>query len=618
MNKSIILVEHDTDLNIIKRLSRSQNTIITLDFIAHKNLLAAQIDHEIIEDFFEPDDEKYIDDLIIDKSTNWYKNDQMISFLEFQDINLGWLLENEIFSYMTRIIRKFVGIIRLLENNSFEHAYCSSSVSEMIQNISNKIETHTVPTKSVDDLHHENIEIPLKIGGKHTSIRLSRNSALKIKKFMECSTNIFTSSKLNQKKTKKRLLLLDFNIVLYEDLISELSKQFEIVLLNERKPVVWNLQSLKISRKLKCKIIHLNDFNDFSTSQEIDKSLKVLNQNLNELFEHEEYFKIFFSALNKSFWSVIKKNFIKTCNDRFNDSLRRFILARKFFKNSSIDRIIILYNVAFEERMILSAMRPMQIPGILLEHGYLPNPSYLKKYSSIVPINPGFGFKNGLWGKRSYDLFLKLGISDENLLVIGSPRHDSFFKASKLPSKKIIFFDAFPIETTFQSFDTHLLIENEKTIEKICRKLNDLKSHDFSVKLHPGQHAMPYSLKPMLKKINKRMPIHQLENPLDLLSACSLVIASGHSTILIEAMILGIPTITYIPNNTWNEEDVFTSQASILVHSYEDFESNLFKLLHDEKFRKALILRGNKYVKNYFSFQGSSSKNLIKQMELLD
>lgn len=619
MTKSLILVEHNTNLNFLKNLDCSKSKIISLDILAHKNLLDAQIQHELVENYFESSDENYIDELIVDKSTNWYKDEEISKLLIFENINLGWLLEIEIFSYLAQIIKKFVGITRLFEKECFEEVYCSNLLSLMLQNISRNIKINNLSTTFESNFHFENIEIPLTIGGKLIPIRISRKSALKVKKFVEFSTNKLLNSKikLDKNKTRDRILLLDFNIIHYENLISTLSKNFEVILLNERKPVIWNLESFKIFKKLNSKIIQLKDFENSQINLKIKNESELLDKKLSELFKCESYFKNFFSANDKSFWSAIRTNFISFCGVRFKESIQRYIFSQKLFEILSIDKIIVMYNTGVEEKMILSAAETQKISGLILQHGYLPNPSYLKKYLSITPIVPNPGFKNGLWGNNTYELFLKLGISKENLIIVGSPHHDNFFNCKKSsPKNTIIFFDAFLPEINFIGFDTNQLIKTENTIQKICEKLNSLPSHDLIVKLHPAQHALPYSIKPIIKKIDKNIPIYQSENIFEFFSNCELIVISQYSTVILEAMILGIPTITYISNNYWDEEEIFKSGASILVHSYDDFQIQLNKILNDSKIRNDLISKGKEFIKRYYSFQGTSCDNFLQNLKI--
>ena len=609
MNQSVILVEHNTNMKMLKNLNLSQKSIITLDFVAHKNLTDEKIKHKLIEDYFNSDDEDRIDDLIIDKSTNWHKESTISELLEFEDINLGWLMDQLFFSYMALVIKKFIGIIRLVEKESFERIYCSRSVSKMIQSITTNVKISDLSTNSEDDLHYENVEIPLKIGGKLIHLRISKKIALMVKKIMESSTGILVDSMQKQKKTRKRILLLDFNIVAYEDLLTEVSKHFEIILLNERKPVIWNLHSLRITRKLKCKIIHLKDFENVSTRMEIDHALELLEQNMDKLFKNNDYFERFFSVLDVTFWPAIKHNLSKTLNLRFRDAIKRFILAKKLFTDHSIDQILLLYPNAFEEKTILTAAKTGQIPTTILEHGYIPRPEFMKKYQPLYPIGFEPGHRQALWGSRSHGIFSQLGIQDKNLIITGSPRHDRFFRIPKTPARNIVFFDSSIDDSSFRAFDTRDVAKNMETIGKICKKLYSLPLYNFSAKLHPGQHTLPYSIADVIRQIDAKIPLYHMENSADLLSGCALAVASGPSTVLLEAMIMDIPTIAYMSDDSWDEEDMFTSGSSILVHSYEDFEYNLSKLLDDEKFKNDLISKGNNFVKKCFSFPEKSSKN---------
>lgn len=610
MNKSVILVEYNTDMKMLKSLNHSQKNIITLDYVAHRNLTEEKIDHKLIEDYFNPDDEDHVDDLIIDKSTNWHKESKISELLEFEGINLGWQMDQLFFSYMALVIKKFVGIIRLAEKDPFEQVYCSRSVSKMIQGISTNAKIFDLSTNSEDDLHYENVEIPLKIGGKLIHLRISKNFALVVKKFMESSTSILVDSMPEQKKTRKRILLLDFNIVTHEDLVAEISKHFEIILLNERKPVIWNLHSLRISRKLKCKIIHLEDFENASVRLEIDQALKLLEQNLDKLFKNNDYFEKFFSVSDVTFWPAIKHNLTKTLDLRFRGAIKRFILARKLFADHSIDQILLSYPNAFEEKTILSAAKTRQIPATILEHGYIPRPELVKKYRPLYPIGFDTVHRQALWGSRSHGIFSKLGIQDENLIITGSPRHDIFFRIPKTPARKIIFFDSPINDSSFRAFDTRYIAKNMETIGKICKKLNSLSLYNFSVKIHPGQRTLPYSIADVIRQIDAKIPLHHMENSTDLLSGCALAVASGPSTVLLEAMIMGIPTIAHMPDDSWDKEDMFTSGSSILIHSYEDFERILPKLLDDKKFRSDLVSKGSDFVKRCFSFPGKSSKGM--------
>ena len=42
--------------------------------------------------------------------------------------------------------------------------------------------------------------------------------------------------------------------------------------------------------------------------------------------------------------------------------------------------------------------------------------------------------------------------------------------------------------------------------------VNDLDGYKLTVKLHPGKHALPYSLKPLIQSIDTSIPIYQSGN----------------------------------------------------------------------------------------------------------
>ena len=612
VSRSAILVEHGMNVSAIESLNSSGSTVITLDFVAHRNLADAQITHTLIEDYFEPADEGFVDELIISKSTGWYKDDGISDLLKFENINLGWTLELLIFSYMAQIVKKFMGLTRLLEKERFDQIHCSPFTAKLIQSISPDTKLHSLASKSEISLHFESVEIPLKIGGRLVQLRTSKSFALAVKRLMDYSTKAVANSDLRTRKPKKRVLLLDFNISSHEGLVAELSKHFEVVLLNERKPVIWNIQSLRISKRLDCKIIRLKDFEDSPAAAEINRSFVLLDKNLEKLFGNDSYFESCFSVSGMTFWPAIKQNFISTIISKFKDAAKRLILAKRMFASCSIDKVIVMYPNAFEEKMILAAAEKLQIHSVILQHGYLPNLAYMRKYLPLFPISTSSYCKHAMWGSKSRDRLLGLGIAGENLLVTGSPRHDSFFTARRTPSNLIMFFDSFASEINFQAFDTRQLAKNERLVEKICTMLNNVPGHHFSVKLHPGQHAFPYSLKDTIKRIDAKIPLHQTEDSASLLPCCSLAIVSAPSTILLEAMIMKIPTIACIPDHSWDDEDIFTSGSSILVHTYEDFERNLLSLLNNKKFRSDLVSKGSEYIRKYFDFPGESSENMAR------
>lgn len=619
MTSSFVLVEANSDINYIKTLDPNSK-FISFDIVAHNRLQNLGIKHNLIEDYFSNEDKSIIDEKTINICYKWYKQKSIAKFLEYDDVNLGWLLEIELFSYVIQAIKKFVGIINLLqkENPCEIHSsnFLLSMVNQVNQNNDIKLKTISITSKSL--LYFDNIEIPVNIGGKLIPFRVSRKSAIKLKKIVENFTNIFFNFKTDLSKLHNRenLLFLDFNPILYEEMLKEFSEtNFNILLLNERRPAIWNFSSFKLLKKLNCKIISLQDFKDNETTNKIKIEQNKFQNQLKDIFSNEEHFKNYFTIMGFSFWSAIKEDFISFCNNRFSEAIQRLILSKKLFSNLKINSIIVMYNTGVEEKAILSQSNKKNIPGILLQHGYLPRSTFNQKYLDTAPIIPNLGLSSGVWGNFTKSLLEDLGVSENNIQVVGSPRHDTFFKAKKYQNNNdtILFTESFANEVDFVSFDSKNDLKNEEIIGEMLSFINDLQEYKLIVKLHPGKHVLPYSLKPLVQSIDPTIPIYQSKNILDLLKNCKLVIASEMTTVIIEAMILKIPTMVYFSHPKYSvDEPIFKNKASIRVETFEQFKSEIDKLLNDLDYRNMIIANGTNFINEQFINQGYSSKEFVK------
>lgn len=624
MTNSFVFVESNSDLNYLKTLDKNLK-FISFDIVAHNNLQNLGVNHNLIENYFEDDDPNTIDAKTIEICFNWYKQKEILKFLEYENINLGWLLEIELFSYIVQILKKFVGLCRFIEKENPTMIISSLSLVTMFKEIfdNQEIQFKIIPTNSKSLLHFDNIEIPINIGSKLIPIRITRKTALKFKKISEFFTNIFFNLKIdiNKISDKENLLFLDFNPILYERMFNELSKtKFNILLLNERRPAAWNLSSIKIIKKNGCKLIFLQDFINKKVKANIKQEQSIFNIKLQELFSNEVFFTNYFSILGFSFWSSIKEDFITTCTTRFLESIQRLILSKQLFSILKIHTIIPMYDTGVEEKIILLQSTFKNIPSVMLQHGYHPSGEYVRKYLPITPILPSFKLNYAIWGNHTKSLLCDLEFPKKFINVVGSPRHDIFFNTSNLKNNKntIIFADSFSSEIDFLGFDTRNFINNETNLKKILAFVNELSDHKLIVKLHPGQHALPYSIKSLIQSIDSSIPIYQSGNILELLKDCKLLIASELTTAVLEAMILKIPTMIYLSHPKWNiDETIFKNNASIQINTFEQFQSEINKLLNDVNYRNEIINNGTNFINEYFSNPGKSSKSFVELFQNL-
>ena len=108
-------------------------------------------------------------------------------------------------------------------------------------------------------------------------------------------------------------MLLDFNPERYEHLLLELSKlNHNIILLNQRRPAVWNKNSLKIIRKTNTFVINLNNFSNKSEVKKIDLLIQSFLKNLHNITLDNEEITQLFSIQQRTFWNIIKDNLDKS------------------------------------------------------------------------------------------------------------------------------------------------------------------------------------------------------------------------------------------------------------------------------------------------------------------
>ena len=62
----------------------------------------------------------------------------------------------------------------------------------------------------------------------------------------------------------------------------------------------------------------------------------------------------------------------------------------------------------------------------------------------------------------------------------------------------------------------------------------------------------------------------------------------------------------------FENEEIIIKEAVVSISDKTKLKVELKKFLQDEKFRNELISNGNKFIDEYFSFQGNSSSILSK------
>jgi len=618
MYDSLILLENSSNIQtILSEIKLSNSKIITFDVESDFKLTELGINHEIIENYIDINDEEEIDSVALQLAMSWHKEKNFKNLLEFQNINLGWLLETEFHQYLLQIIKYFIGMTKIFKKEIPKKIFSSYFLSTIINSFdfNSEIDLQVFPKKTSPKFYFDEVEIPINLGIKKFNLKTSRNFALKIKTILEKSTNIFFNlAYQNTSSSKKQILFLEFNPVHYKELIKSISSNgFEIIFLNERRPAVWNLESLKIIKKYNCKILRLSEL-ETSISKTIFIEKTNFFKKLEKLFLLEDNLREVFSIRNMSFWPVIKEDFMLICKERFSEAINRIMSSSKFFQSTKIHSILTMYNAGVEERAILSIAEKNNIFGVLMQHGLYAQNRYMRKFIPVIGSLPNLSLKEAIWGDEIKQYFLELGIDTNDLILSGSPRHDEYFNhRCKLKNNNSILLATNVImANNYKGIDSKVYRNLQIGLKKILDDIEKISEKQLIVKLHPGKPPIDI-ISNILSESKTSFKMYKTGNILPFILNSDIVISTELSTVLIESMILKKPTITFLfDKKGFENEKIITSGATAYVSDIQEFSKLLLKVLTDKNYQNQLIQRGTEFVNQYMINQGNSSKFLAK------
>jgi len=616
--KEIILVEGKIDFNILNQnLFNNNSLIISFDFESHKSL--NKIPHKTIEEYFSEEDKKEIDDLALNLGTNWYKNKKIEGSINYEGLNLGKLLELEMPSYFFKHLKRIIGIKKIIEKEN-PKKIISYSLDNYLKSICKNDDIDLVLLKNIisSSLFFDEIKIPLNLGFTTSNIKLSRKNYFRLKKAADKIFNVIFKTKFNKKtlQNKESILLLDFNTKLYEDFLKSFpNSDKNIIILNQRKPVIWNFETLQIIKNSNCKILSIKDFENKITKNKNKLEQTILNKKLILMLSEENSLNTIFSHNQESFWGIIKDEFSEIIIKRFSESIERLILIDKMFNEMNIKSVLDWAHTGMEEKEINFLANKRGISIFCLQHGIMTLNTKFEKYHSIMPVLPSNNSKMLVWGKIMENYLLEHKIDSKQITIVGSPRHDRFFKKkiSKNNNTILIASNLF-FHPNFDGNDTRAIERFELFLKETLEYIKKNSKKKPIIKLHATEY---FNISPIIKKIDPSIPIYQHQDILELLESCEILISLNYSTILLDGLILNKPTLVFLPEKqNFEEEEIIKQNAVLSVSNISELEIKMKQILFDEDIRKDLIKNGKLFIEKYFSFQGNSCE--ILKSKLLD
>jgi len=621
MNKTIIIVNNIDNVSKLQEiiLQYPDSKIFSLNYFTHNKLIKNFIEHEIGDKYLTSTDKNIIDTQTIETASNWYLNKNFKNFLMFDGINLASLIEMESFDYFSKVYKNALTIIRIIEKEKPTTLVDMTNYSDLIQNLCNPTKIDYVQINDIRQAstYFDKINIKYNVGPIPLSVTISKNNFQKIKDFVEKITKQFLKLNQNFNPQKKSILLLDFNTVQYDLLLKELSNSSKnILLLNQRRPAVWNLDSYNIIRKLGSNIITLNDFNKIIENK-IKQEKQQKKNELEAIWNNDLIFSEVFKIENYSIWNSIKDSFTKMCNVRFLDSVERLMLLQQLFTKYDISVILEWAETAPHEKEVVHTAKKYGKKIVMLQHGMSTSGDIWDRAARFFsffsgPLNSD---KQVVWGETTKEYAIKYGHNPENIISLGSPRHDKFFQAKKINSKGMILLATTGISEFFaETSTTNDYLKFNDFIREVCRVVKNLKDKKLVIKPHP-QPDFVNNIINLIKEIDPQIEIVLNTDLVELINSCEMLITFNNSTIALESMILNKPTIS-LQTDKWAEENEIVKKHGIIsISKLEDIEPSIHNILKDDVFKINILKNSDNFIQKYYTNRGNASTSLAQFLE---
>ena len=621
MNNVILLIGNINDFDVIPNKIIEDVSIkkFTFDLNVHEILKNKKIDHEIADDLLTEEDRLKIFYQMLEFRI-WHIKETSNN-LEFENVNLLKLFDtHEFSSYLMPILINFILIKKIIDKEKPEKIISTNIFEKIINfytknsNIKNKYFINDIEK----NLLWDKITIKYNIGKFSVSFNLSKKLYLKLKQVNESVLGFFNNFWLSNDLTKKSIVFLEFNPAIHSILFKKL-KNYDgnIVLINRRRSAVWNNKSTKIVKDSNLKIANFDKILDKSEKQEILTLVADYSKKFEVFWENSDFFNNLFQINGYSFWEIIQKDLEKKYNEKLPDFILSILSVKKLLAKNDVRCIISLNDVGETEKSFLE-FNHEKIPSILLEHGFIERVEETKQFDFLDFVH----FKDKLAvisDTRKKWLCAEFNIDPNRIISLGSPRHDDYFKSRLKNNKKnkiTILLAPNPIGDISGLSSTNLKSRVNNVILKILSTVKQLDNFEIIVKLHSSQLKHNEEMHSFIKNYDNTIPIYLSKSVIDTINGVDLVIVVspetyGTSTMILESMILGKPTINIVFNEKPFQFEHVKSKSVFIISEQDELEKELKKILLDENIQNEILENADKFVNKFLSNPGIASEKFL-------
>ena len=588
--------------------------VYPLDYKSLNILKNNEIKFNLIDNFLNDNDRKELFQTcrnIWNKFTNISKKE-----LEYNNFNVLQAIDrNEIQEYLMELYSISLVIKKIIDKFSPEVIFAPKSIIEIIKQQKYDIKLIEFYDDQEGELSFDYVNVRKKIGIIKINSKISRNQFKMIKNFLQIFNKIaYWNNNFNN--NLKKILLLEFDPELYENLIIQIKKCGYIpVLVNFRKPAISSMASLNCLKRTQSVIfnpkmlgINKNELND-TIKKICPKIINFIKQN-NDFLE----FNIYELKLS----SIIKKQIIRILEERLDEYIKQINYFKFLDKRNDVVSSISL-NLSGETEKIFSKIKK-NTPLILLQHGFS-NYHDFNSYSDTLDDYDLLREKIAVWGNSVRDyLISNSDMQNNNIIVSGSPRHDDFEPSKKTNTiKKRIVITPRPLIMHVEGTKLELHLRYEKVLKDIILYLKKFDDVEIVFKLHPQQNPHNEIIKSIIRDLDPEIPILQDEPIKKILENSYLLINISPdnldaSTVVFESMLMNTPIVNIrLQNNSWIYD--FEKTEAVLTFDYDsNYQIKMSQLITDDKKYNEQVGKLETFLEFYLVNRKCASENLVKSL----
>lgn len=623
MINEILLIGDVSDFDVIPNKIIVDRNIkkFTFDLNVHTILKNKKIEHEIAENLLTEEDRSKIFNQMLE-FRRWHTK-EISNNLEFENVDLLKLFDtHEFSSYLMPILINFILIKKIIDQEKPEKIISTDLFKKIInsytKNSNIKNEYFINENENEKKILWDKITIKYDIGKFSISFNLSKKLYLKFKKIHESILGFFNNFWYSDDLSKKSIIFLEFNPAIHSVLFKKL-KNYDgnIVLINRRRSAVWNKKSSTIVRDSNLKIVNFDKILDKNKKQKISTLVADYSKKLEVFWENSDFFNNLFQINGNSFWTIIEEDVKRKYDEKLPDFILSILSVKKFLTTNDVRCIVSLNDVGETEKAFLE-FNHEKIPSILLEHGFIERVKETKQFDYLDFIY----FKDKLAvisDTRKKWLSTEFNIDPNRIISLGSPRHDDFFNSrlkNHIKNKMTILLAPNPISDISGLSTTDLKLRVNNILLKILSTVKQLENFEIVVKLHSTQLKHNEEMHLFIKNYDNTIPIYLSKSVIDTINDVDLVIVVspepyGTSTMILESMILGKPTINVVFNKKPFEFEHVKSKSVFIISEQDELEKELKKIFLDKNIQNEIYENAHKFVNTFLSNPGIASEKFL-------